>query len=309
SLNVTPFAEIEGTWYSEQRRAEDAAFRYSNLVGTTIQTRFQRAYPGASGFSGFKHVIVPSITYSYRPEPTMDVDEAPRFDALDNVYGRSRIESKIDNVLFGRDAETEQVWQVGRLTLYQGNDFWNELRKSNDYEVELDMRPRPWWGFQFVGERHLNDDDYDLAETGWAKGALLDLYDEIAGQPLDPETSYLYDVHYSDYDRVLSYLYYDDTTIGGDMTGRLGFAYTETQQRVFNRQILYGMGYKLGEHWGLAFEQRYDLERDTLVRQEYEIRRQLHCWEMGLKFTDREKGWDVNVEFSIVAFPGAKVKF
>jgi len=300
---------MEGTWYSEERIEDDAAFRYSNTVGATFQTRLHKAYPGRAGFSGFKHIIVPSVTYSYRPETTMDVEDTPRFDAVDNVYGRSRIESKIDNVVFGRDAETNEVWQVARLTLYQGNDFWNENRKADDYEVECDIRPRPWWGWQLVGERHAIDNEYDLNEPYFLQRELLRLYEWVTGEPWDWETAYQYDARYGDYNRLLSYLYYDDTTIGGNLNGRLGFGYAETQQRLFNREILYGLGYKLGENWGLAFEHRYDLERNELVRQRYELRRRLHCWDMTIRATGRESGWDVGVEFSIVAFPGTKVKF
>jgi lipopolysaccharide assembly outer membrane protein LptD (OstA) len=309
ALSLTPFLEMEGTWYSEERIEDDAAFRYSNTVGATFQTRLHKAYPGRAGFSGFKHIIVPSVTYSYRPETTMDVEATPRFDAVDNVYGRSRIESKIDNVVFGRDAETNEVWQVARLTLYQGNDFWNENRKADDYEVECDIRPRPWWGWQLVGERHAIDNEYDLNEPYFLQRELLRLYEWVTGEPWDWETAYQYDARYGDYNRLLSYLYYDDTTIGGNLNGRLGFGYAETQQRLFNREILYGLGYKLGENWGLAFEHRYDLERNELVRQRYELRRRLHCWDMTIRATGRESGWDVGVEFSIVAFPGTKVKF
>jgi len=172
ALSLTPFLEVEGTWYSNERRSSDAAFRCANTIGTTLQTRFHKAYPGGLGFSGFKHIVVPSVTYSYRPEPTMDVEKTPRFDAVDNVYGRSRIESKIDNVLFGRDAETGEVWQVARLTLYQGNDFWNENRKAADYELEFDVRPRPWWGWQVIGERHIIADEIDLDEPFFIPGAV-----------------------------------------------------------------------------------------------------------------------------------------
>jgi len=73
--------------------------------------------------------------------------------------------------------------------------------------------------------------------------------------------------------------------------------------------VIYGLGYEAGDKWGLAFEHRYDLDRDHLVRQEYEVRRRLHCWDMIFQLTDRESGWDVGVEFSITAFPGTKVRF
>ncbi len=309
ALALTPFVEAEGTWYSDERDSEDPGFRNANTIGATLQTRLHKAYGPGAGFSGFKHLIVPSLTYSYRPETSLDIDDTPRFDAADNVYGRSRIETKVSNVLFGRDAETSEVWQVGRVTLYQGNDFWNERREADDYEVEIDVRPRPWWGFLTVAERHQVSNEYDpddpLSISQWGSA----LYERIAGRPFDPEVSYSYDVRYGDYDRFLSYLYYDDTPLDGHFNALLGFAYTETEDRVFNRHIIYGVGHELGDNWGLAVEHRYDLERDKLVRQEYELRRRLHCWEMAVRATDRESGWDIGVEFNIVAFPGTKVKF
>lgn len=312
ALNLTPFAEVEGTWYSDKVDSDDSELRLSHTVGATLQTRFHRAFGGALGFSGFKHVLVPSLTYSYRPEASMDVEDTPRFDAYDNVYGRSRIESKIDNIVFGRDAESKEVWQVGRLTLYHGADFWNELRESEDYEVELDVRPRPWWGMYVIGEHHRISGDYDIDDPFYIEQSALELYERAVGEPYDPEVAYRFNARYGDYDRVLSYLYYDDTdaeTFGGRANGRMGFAYTATQDRVFNREFLYGLGYKVNDKWSLGFEHRYDLERGDLYRQEYEIRRNLHCWEGALLFRDRESGWDVSVEFTLTAFPGTKVKF
>ncbi len=308
AFSITPFLEAEATWYSDDRDGEGSISRFSTVTGVTAQTRFFRNYPGFWGFSEFKHVVVPSITLSYRPEPTVDVDETPRFDAYDNVYGRSRLETKIDNIFLGRDAETEEVWQVARLSLYQGNDFWNEFRKSDDYEMELDIRPRPWWGFQGALERHNIEHDYDLDRPFFLERLGLELYDDLFDKPLN-EALFQTNAQYSDYNRVLSFLYYDGTPLGHNYNGRIGFAYTATDDEVFNREILYGAGYKFNELWAVAFEHRYDLERDELTRQTYEIRRALHCWEMALKFRDRESGWDVGVEFNIRAFPGSKVRF
>jgi lipopolysaccharide assembly outer membrane protein LptD (OstA)/DNA-binding beta-propeller fold protein YncE len=309
TLTLTPFIESEATWYSDEADGEDSDVRFSTLVGTTLQTRFHKSYPGLWNFDGFKHVVVPSVTYSYRPEPTMDVDATPRFDAYDNVYGRSRIESKIDNILFGRDAETKDVWQVARLTLYQGSDFWNELRKSEDYEMELDLRPRPWWGWLLAGEHHSITNDYNVEDIQDVHRLYLETVDRLFDNAIDPESEYQYNIRYGDYDRLLTYLYYDDRAQGGRFNGRLGYAYTDTLGSVYNREILYGVGYRLGEKWGLAFEQRYDFSRGEITRQEFEISRDLHCWEATLQIRDRESGWDFGVEFSIKAFPGTGVKF
>jgi lipopolysaccharide export system protein LptA len=149
ALNLMPFAEVDGMLYSEDLKGDDGDSRLSGTLGVTLQTRLAKTYGGAFGFSGFKHLIVPSLTYSYSPESTMDPTETPIFDPYDMMNGRSRIETKIDNVVYGRDEKTKQSWQLGRLTLYQGNDFENEVRKMEDYEAELQLQPRPWWGMLF----------------------------------------------------------------------------------------------------------------------------------------------------------------
>jgi hypothetical protein len=251
------------------------------------------------------------LTYSYRPEPNLGVEETPRFDAYDNVYGRSRIETKLDNIVLGQDEVSGEAWQVARLTLYHGNDFWNEIRKSEDYEVEVDVRPRRWWGFQAIGEHHgiTEDEDIDFDEPFIVQRSLIELYERVVDEPFDPETADKYNTRYGDYDRILTFLYYDNRERDGNFNGRVGFAYTKTQDEVFNREVLYGLGYRLNEKWSVAFEHRYDLERDELYRQKYEIRRVMNCLEGALQFGERESGWDVGIEFSVTGIPGARVKF
>jgi YVTN family beta-propeller protein len=309
ALNVTPFVETQLAWYSEQRGEGGSTGRVSSTLGTTLQTRLHREYEGFWGFSAFKHVVLPSLTYTYNPGSSMDVEDTPHFDALDVAWGRSRIETKIDNVIYGRDAQTGEVWQVGRLTLYQGNDFWNETRKSDDYEIEMDVRPRPWWGWQLVGERHVINDDLNLDSPYALQQGFYEWYDRAFGRPFNTDWMYDFNASYGDYSRILTQLYYDDTLIGGRLNGRLGFAYTETQNRIFNRDVLFGMGYKLGEKWGVGFEHVYDFERDRLRSQMYEIRRNLHCWEAAIRLRERESGTDINIEFNITAFPGSRFKF
>ncbi|MFA6243303.1 MAG: LptA/OstA family protein, partial [Candidatus Hydrogenedentales bacterium] len=311
NLNITPFLELEGSWYSKTRNDGGADTRFSSTAGVTVQTRFQKDYPGRWGFSEFKHLIVPSMTYSYRPEATMGIEDTPKFDAYDRVFGRSRIEGKVDNIILGRDAETSESWQVARLSLYHGTDFWNEVSRGSDYEMELEIRPRPWWGFMAVGESHtINDDiDFQLDEPYVVQRTVIQLYERLTDRRADPEAVDRYNASYGDYERVLAYFYYDDRPFNGRFNGRVGFAYTQTQGEVFNREVLYGAGYKLNEKWSLGFEHVFDLEKGDLSRQKYEVRRVMQCVEGAFQFSERESGWDVGVELSVTAFPGTRLKF
>jgi lipopolysaccharide assembly outer membrane protein LptD (OstA) len=307
-LAITPFWEADGYFYSRERQSDTSAGLLSTNVGVTAQTRLHRTYGGRWGFSAFKHMIVPSITYSYRPDTSVDPLEIPQYDPLDSIFGRSRIETKLSNVLYGRDAETGEVWQVGRLTFYQGNDLRNERSKTEDYEVELDVRPRPWWGLQVVGERQkTSDEDQSLSRYSIARN-FPRFYQEVVGEAFGFDDAQDYSGRFGDYNRMLAQLYYDGEPRGEKVSGRVGFAYTKTQDEVFNREALYGLGYKFSDKWGFGFEHTYDFEERDLRSQTYELRRSLHCWETAIRFRDRESGFDINLEFNIKAFPGSRLK-
>lgn len=308
-LNLMPFVELEGTMYSQDLDGRDGATRLSSTFGLNLQSRLSKTYDGAFGFSGFKHIIVPSITYSYRPDSTMSPSETPLFDGYDTMNGRSRIESKIDNVVFGRDAKTNRSWQLGRLSLYQGNDLENEVRKMEDYEGELQLQPRPWWGVMVSAEHHRIDDDVNGVDAAARQSLLQEAYASLFLDPDRDPRAYEYLSQYGDYNNVMTFFYYDDTYFNGKYNAKLGFSYTETGSTTYNREVMYGLGYRLGENWGLAFEQRYDFERNELSMQKYQVRRKLHCWEAALTFRDRQSGWDFGIEFNVSAFPGSRLKF
>jgi lipopolysaccharide assembly outer membrane protein LptD (OstA) len=309
AFSITPWSEIEGTWYSKQRIDRDeSAGRFASTTGVTLQTRLKRQFGGRGGFEGFRHIVVPSLSYSYRPATSLDIEDTPFFDAWDAVFGRSRIETKLDNILFGKDAESGFVWQVARLSLYQGNDFWNETRKTDDYEIEIDLRPRPWWGFQLVGEQHNIAGAYSLEDTRFFRDFRDDVWGWFNDDPYDVALIYDYGDDYGDYNRVLTQLYYDNTLVDGNFNGRIGFAYTGTSDTIYNREVLYGIGYKLSEKWGVAFEHRYDLKDDKLRTQTYEVRRSWRCWESAVRVRDRESGTDIDLEINIKGFPGSALK-
>ncbi len=308
ALGVTPFYEVQGAWYQDELGTGNSSGCFSNVAGVTLQTRFHREYPGLFNFSAFKHVVVPSVTLSYRPSSTMDSDLIPHFDALDSVEGRTRLESKISNTFYGRDAETKQVWQVCRLNLYQGNDFWNEVRKTSDYEMELDVRPRPWWGFQMVGESHNVKDSTFSPPATHVHDFFGDITDGWSSRHGDVG-AYLDQTGSADYNRVLTQFYYDDTMRGGKFNSRIGYAYSDTAGQVTTEAILYGLGVRLGDLWSVSAEHIYDVHDGILLRQTYEIRRIFHCFEAGLRFRERQSGYDVSVRFGLAAFSGPPLHF
>ncbi len=315
-VKITPFAESQLTWYSERIDENESIGGLSEKLGVTLQSRLIHVYDGIFDFSAIKHVVLPSLTLSYRTPSAYNIEDRYYFDPLDTVTGQTRLETKLDNVFYGRDAETQEVWQIARLSLYQGNDFWNEYHESEDYEFEMDVRPRKWYGLQLVAEKHLSEEVnwYEQVREvgGWDRlsAAVQDWMDDWLWEK-EGISSYWdkTDLIWGDYTRVLGTMYFDNTLVNGKTNGRIGFMLAETENKVINRDVLYGLGYRLNDKWSVAFEHIYDLENDRLRRQTYEIRRNLHCWDIGLRWMERERGTDINIEFSLSAFPGTRVRF
>lgn len=276
-LNVVPFIEADGTWYSSSLPYRESDVRGTATAGATAQARYQRAYRGRFGFTGFKHIVVPSVTFSYRPDATLDPTDTPRFDDLDDRPGRMRVESTVDHVLLGRNAASGKTWRVARATVYQGTDLSNENAESRDYEVEFEVRPRPWWGLQTVGEVYAID-----------------------SAPIDGT---------DDFNRAMAFVFYDNKFSKNTFNTRVGFARTDSGSTINKEEVIYGFGYKLTNKLSFGMQQRYDLNRNELSRQTYEIRRKMHKWEFKLAIRDRESGVDFGFQINLTDFPGTKFGF
>jgi len=312
AINIAPFFEVQAnSYFTDRMENEDLdaenGIALAGTAGLTAQTRFHRIYSGFWGFSDFKHLVVPSVSLSFRPDVLSNLNYIPQYDALDNIHGRLRVESKLDNLFFGRDAKSKQTWQVLRLTLYQGNDLWNEMAITEDYEAEIDFRPRAFYGYQLAAERHKENQD-KAPYFPEIRRTFYQWYEEVFGKPWSENAEIELNSSYGDYNRILTQVYYDDTPLGGRLYSRVGFAYTQTGSKKYNEDILYGVGYKLGENWTLGFEHVFDLAEASLRTQTYEIRRVLHCWEAGIRLRKRESGLDINFTVNIKAFPGTKIR-
>lgn len=268
AFNITPFAQIESTWYSDGPADPSPDYRVSGTSGVTAQSRVQRGFGGFGPFAGFKHIVLPSVTFLHRPKGTLDPGDVHRFDAIDDRPARSRIESKLDNVVLARDAETAEVWEVLRATFYHGSDFWNETSETEEYEALLNVRPRPWWDLSAEWERGDSADDVLFAGTE---------YDILAA------------------------------SVGFDVpkwNGRVGYNDTNWNALPMSRELRYSLGYKFTGYLSAWFQHRYDLDREELTWQEYELRSRFHRWETSVRYRQRETGFDVQLNIALLYAPG-----
>jgi hypothetical protein len=197
-FSLVPFAGVDGTYYSDGLE-EDDLYRTSLLSGVTVGTRLHRVYasPFVNG-AALKHIVVPTVTYTYRPTPDVTSTEIHEFDALDDLLGRQRIGFELDNLLLSKTPQGDQR-QLARLTLYSGTDISNEHEEHLDWAAQADVSPSERFGFRFDADVHHADDDFERfhgrfyyreKETGGYEVRLGMGYSEIETGVLNEEVSY-----------------------------------------------------------------------------------------------------------------------
>ena len=160
-LSVVPFVGVDGTYYSDGL-VEDDLYRTLPLAGVTLGTRLHKVYGSRfRDFSAFKHVVVPTLTYTYRPNPDVRNTEIHEFDAIDAILGGNRIGFELDNLLLSKTTQNEQR-QLARLTLYSGTDITSEQRESVDWAARFQVSPSDRFGFEFDADSHDAGEDFKL---------------------------------------------------------------------------------------------------------------------------------------------------
>ena len=143
-LGLVPFAEGDGTYYSDTLTEEDEG-RLSWDAGIVAQSRFDKVYGSPFGqYSAFRHLIVPTARYRFRPTPDNEPEELPGFDSIDFIDRENALEIEIKNYLQAKDAEGEIV-NIAEYHFTAGLEFDDGEDKFASLENELLFRPVPNW--------------------------------------------------------------------------------------------------------------------------------------------------------------------
>jgi lipopolysaccharide assembly outer membrane protein LptD (OstA)/preprotein translocase subunit YajC len=147
-LNISPFVSSRQTYYSDDLNQNKDLLRSIFSSGIDISTRFFRVYQVNGKFlgdeiKGLRHVINPTIQYSYVHEPTIVSSKLYNFDSIDSI-GKSNsaglgIENKLQTKRKGQSVDllshilsSDFIFKGGGL-----NGRFSDILKS-----KLEIRPK-----------------------------------------------------------------------------------------------------------------------------------------------------------------------
>jgi len=299
-LALSPSATYWETWFDRDKVGHSFSKKFvrrgdydASVRGTT--TLYGLVRPGLGPLVAIRHVLKPSLSFSWRPE-FKDRDDYYAVPFIHSVGGphktlgiglANQFQAKI------KRGEKERNYTLADLNFNTSYNFRAETRKLAHLNSSLRVHPTSRFNIT-LGTRH----DFYEANTNKLRlysprllSFSIDTRLNFGGAGFGPETS----------------------AIAGSKGWQLNLShrYSETRSSGGLRKSSWldgGLSFNLTSHWRIDYSGRYDVVERKFVSQRIEFYRDLHCWEARFVWepTGLREGYYVRV--NIKAIPEIKLE-
>jgi hypothetical protein len=279
-LHLAPFAAERLTAYDAGVDSSRISPRTVFYTGAEASTKFYRIFDVKSKFMGFdvdglRHVVTPSVRYTYNPPPSILSARLKQIDGIDGIAANNSLTFELSNKLQTR--RDSQTIDFADFRVDSGYVFSNR-------EPLTDNR----------NNGHLSDILFDLtlAPYSWLR--------------FDTEATYKTQGDY------FSQVY---PTVALTIGPERGVAFGHNYQFKEGKEMAFSGWWRANPKWKLSVYERYEFQDTASVRkgiadQQYTISRDLHCWSLDLTFGhNRTEGTTVWVIMRLKAFPAVEFNF
>jgi hypothetical protein len=280
-LYVTPYTGIRQTFYDRDLDGDESQLRGTFYTGVDVSTKFYKIFhtqasPFGMEINDLRHIITPTFGYSYIPPPTMNKDKVFQFDGIDGIDRKNLISLGLENRLQTKRGKDAHSVDLATLLITTDYDFQHTPgTQFLDYKAELELKPFDW----LVATSDAVFDSHKRYHHEWLKEINNDL-------SISPHEKWSFG---------------------------LGHRYTHDSHSIILQNTLgFINGWKLKVYEDFDFKgfQEGTKKINDLREQEYVLTRQLHCWEMDIRYNvQREGGETIMVVFKLKAFPDVPFEF
>lgn len=270
-VNLNPFVQHQGTYYDRDVYGSATVLRNIFSTGTDATTKFYRIFNVQSNFlrldlNGLRHIITPTVGYSYRNKPTVPPSKLVQVDGIDSISGRSNTATlNLSNILqTKRNNQTVEI-----LNFLVSNNYTFKTKGSRgssfgDFLAKLELLPYAWMR-------------------------------AIVNATYDRRKEYFSAVNYD--------LVFD---LGKERSFGFGQRYQRKgpNEFVYNLKWLLSPKWKFSIYHRFITGHRDLSFKRGLREQEYVISRDLHCWTTEVTYNvTRDQGEAIWIIFRLKAFP------
>jgi len=278
-INFKPNIKVQETFYNHDNTEDKDIFRTVFYSGADISTKFYRLFNIKSNFLGMdinriRHVITPTITYSYQHTPTIPGDKLIQMDGTDSINGTNQTAAfELSNKLqTKRGGSSVDMVDFRVNTSYTFKPKADDKRGSSFSDILFNLEMLPYSWLRIVG-------DWTLRHSG-------NKNDGLYGKIVNGNVDFAFD-------------------FGKDRQFGIGNRY----ERKGGNNMTYSLKWKVSPKWKFYLYHRRQFSKTATLKsglreQEYTISRDLHCWEMDLTYNVTQGvSKQVWLMFRLKAFP------
>jgi lipopolysaccharide assembly outer membrane protein LptD (OstA) len=271
-LSVTPYVGTKQTFLSREIDNDNSIISGAAYSGVDVSTRFYKVLdiqgtPLGMEINKIRHVVTPTFGYGYISDPTKNANRM----LSDGVSKSSVISLGLENKLQTKRGADENVVDLATLLVNTTYDLTRTTTRSQfkDFTGKLELRPYSW----LTATSDAIIDGHKLYNHQWLKQINNNVY----------------------------FNFKDKGSLG------IGHSYQAGANNMIAQAKLGAIpGWGFSAYWDFDFLATRDGEKisDRFKEQEYVITKDLHCWEVDLRYNIRkEYGHEVMLVFRLKAFP------
>ncbi|MFA5068872.1 MAG: hypothetical protein WC300_03030 [Candidatus Omnitrophota bacterium] len=277
-LSVTPFAGTKQTFLDRQVDTDKSIISGSAYTGVDISTKFYKMFdicasPLGIELNRLRHILTPLFGYLHVSKPTKDSSVM----LSGGVERSSSISLGLENKLQTKwGADKQQTIDLAMLLINTTYDFNNNSgSRFGDFTSKLELRPYGWLTI--------------------ASDAVIDSHQRFHHEWLKQINNNI------------------DFNFGKKASLGVGHSYQAGANNLIAQAKLDLLpGLRLSVYQDLDFLATRNSEKQirSLKEQEYVITKDLHCWEMDIRFNvTRDSGQEIMLIFRLKAFPDVPFEF
>ncbi len=149
-FRLSPFIGLRETFYTKDQFGDSLDPRTTFYSGLDLSTRFYRLFDFQTDFwsldiDGLRHIIAPSIKYSYNHAPTISKDKLQVFDDIDPIERSNKLELELVNKLqTKRENKTVDFATLRMSTDYNLSEGETVGGGFSDFLFDLELIPYSW---------------------------------------------------------------------------------------------------------------------------------------------------------------------
>ncbi|MDI6605551.1 MAG: hypothetical protein QME65_00160, partial [Candidatus Omnitrophota bacterium] len=278
-IEFSPYVKAQETFYNRGVYDSAALFRTIFYSGANMSTKIYRLFDIKSNFLGMdinrlRHIITPTVAYSYRHTPTVPSSKITQIDGPDSINGAAQTATlELSNKLqTKRQGTSVDIVDFRINTSYTFKPKEGDKRGSSfsDILVNLDLLPYSWL-------RIVSDTTY-----------------KHSGNPND-----------KNYNKFVNGNVNFEFDFGKDRFLGIGQRY----EKKGGNALTYAIKWRVNPKWKFYFYHRRQFSKTYTIRpglreQEYTISRDFHCWEADLTYNVTQGvSKQVWLIFRLKAFP------